>query len=119
MAVFATCVLCAGVHRCLGMRRPTAVAAGLSVVFLLVMTALGALGAVPWNARQMMVMYSFTWVGFTIGAIPSGRILRDHLRSGAEHPAPQAGGRVVPVRHVVFMCVTVSVMLLLAYVLAS
>ncbi|MFF1344234.1 hypothetical protein ACFVYT_41650 [Streptomyces sp. NPDC058290] len=119
MAVFAACVLCLGVHRCLGMRRPTAVAAGLSVVFLLVMTGMGAVGAVPWSARQMMVMYSFTWVGFTIGAIPSGRFLREHLRSGGQQLAPQDGGRVLPVRHVVFMCSAVSAMLLLAYVLVT
>ncbi|MGO4463158.1 hypothetical protein AB4039_38685 [Streptomyces sp. M-16] len=117
MAVFATSVLCLGVHRCLRMPRPTAMAAGLSVVFLLVMTGMGGLGAVPWNARQMMVMYSFTWVGFTIGAIPCGRLLRDHLRAGGGQT--EGEGPAVPTRYVVFMCVTVSLMLLLAYVLAT
>ncbi|GLX42060.1 hypothetical protein ACFXB4_29040 [Streptomyces lavendulae] len=116
MAVFATSVLCLGVQRCLRTPRPTALAAGVSVVFLLVMTALGGLGAVPWSARQMVVMYSFTWVGFTIGAIPSGRLLRDHLEAERRQPGSEAPA--VPARYVVFMVMTVSLMLLLAYALA-
>ncbi|MFF4648136.1 hypothetical protein [Streptomyces sp. NPDC001389] len=91
--------------------------AGVSVVFLLVMTALGGLGAVPWNARQMMVMYSFIWVAFTIGAIPSGRLLRQHLEAERRQPGSEAP--TVPTRHVVFMVMTVSLMLLLAYALAT
>ncbi|MEU3910394.1 hypothetical protein [Streptomyces sp. NPDC029721] len=89
------------------MRSPTAVAAGLSGIFLLLMTAMGAVGApCPGAPGQMMIMYSFTWVGFTIGAIPFGRILRDHLRSSG-------------LRHVISLCVTVSAMLLVAYVLVT
>ncbi|MET8750870.1 hypothetical protein ABZW32_12340 [Streptomyces sp. NPDC004667] len=117
MAVFATSVFCIGVQRCLRTPRPTALAAGVSVVFLLVMTTLGGLGAVPWNARQMAVMYSFTWVGFTIGAIPSGRLLRDHLEAERRQPGSEAPA--VPTRYVVFMVMTVALTLLVAFVLAT
>ncbi|MFI5982186.1 hypothetical protein ACIBEA_15030 [Streptomyces sp. NPDC051555] len=117
LAVLATCVLCLGVQRCLGTRGSAAKAAGLSLLFLLLMTVMGGVGAVPWNARQMVVMYSFTWVGFTIGAIPSGRLLRAHLRAGTASTSDR--GLVVPTRHLVIMCVTLSLALLLAYVLAT
>ncbi|MFF4582595.1 hypothetical protein ACFY15_30060 [Streptomyces sp. NPDC001373] len=117
MAVFATSVLCLGVQRCLRTPRSAVMAAGVSVVFLLVMTALGGLGAVPWNTRQMVVMYSFIWVAFTIGAIPSGRLLRQHLEAERRQPGTEAPA--VPTRHVVFMVMTVSLMLLLAYALAT
>ncbi|MFJ7205975.1 hypothetical protein ACIQWR_20865 [Streptomyces sp. NPDC098789] len=117
LAVLATCVLCFGVQRCPGMRGSAAEAVGPSLLFLLLMTVMGGVGAVPRNARQMVVMYSFTWVGFTIGALPSGRSLRAHLRAGAASTSDR--GPVVPTRHLVIMCVTLSLTLLLAYALAT
>jgi hypothetical protein len=116
MAAFATAVLCLGVQRCARTRGPVAKTAVLSFAFLLVMTGMGRLGIVPWDARQMMVMYSFVWVGFTIGALPSGKRLREAFAAGDRRPESDAPA--LPVRYVVFMCVAVTLALFLAFPLA-
>ncbi len=117
MTFFATSVLCFGVRRCLRMPRVTAKSAALSLAFLLAMTAAGKLGAVPWSARQMAVMYSFAWVGFTMGAFPSRRLLRECVSDW--HQGKPREERKIPSRYGIFMILTVTLMLFLAYLLAT
>ncbi|MEV6684484.1 hypothetical protein AB0N28_03955 [Streptomyces sp. NPDC051130] len=117
MAAFATSVPCFGMYCLLRTWRSTAIVGGVSVVFLLVMTASGYLGVVPYSARQMVIMYSFGLVGVTVGAIPAGRLFRDH--AAGRHQNTTGEDFVFPARHGIFMLVTLSIASLLAFLLAT
>ncbi|GGY06627.1 hypothetical protein [Streptomyces hiroshimensis] len=74
MAAAATLVLCLAIDRWTKSHKLAVVVLVASVGCCLGMIGAGGLQAQHWNARQMLVMYSFTWAGFTIGLLPSRRL---------------------------------------------
>jgi hypothetical protein len=81
------------------------------------MIAVGAFQPAHWNSRQMLVMYSFVWIGLAAGLIPPRKLFLEYgeeWRRGVKRDA-----YAYPVRYQVVMYVSVGVMCLLAFVLAT
>lgn len=118
MAAFATFLLCLAVDR--WMRPPRIV----TVIFL-VMSVVCCLGMIPvgsaqpehWNARQMLVLYSFSWTGLAMGFFPLRKLFRtygDEWRRGVRRETYE-----YPKRYLWPMYVSVIGMIFLAFVLAK
>jgi len=117
MAAFATFVVWFAFQRWIKMLRLTVAFLVISVVCCLGMIAVGAAQYQQWNARQMLVLYSFGWTGLAIGLFPSRKILStlgDEWRRGV-----QKDTFVYPKRYTVAVCTSVTVMSLLAFVLST
>ncbi|MFF4830227.1 hypothetical protein [Streptomyces sp. NPDC001315] len=117
MAAFATFVLCFAIDRSMKVRKLTIVVLVVSVACCLGMIAVGAVQPEHWNARQMLVMYSFVWTGLAIGLIPPRKLFLeygDEWRRGVKRDT-----YAYPVRYQVIMYVSVGVMCLLAFVLST
>ncbi|WP_433858750.1 hypothetical protein [Streptomyces kronopolitis] len=71
MAAFATFVFCLYMDRWLKMPKVTVMSFVISVGCCVGMIVVGGLQYRPWSPEQMLVAYSFGWVGLTIGLIPS------------------------------------------------
>ncbi|MEU3989602.1 MULTISPECIES: hypothetical protein [Streptomyces] len=85
MAAFATFILCLYVDRTFKVRKLTATFFVLSVAGCFGMIVVGGLQYHPWSPEQMLVEYSFTWTGMTIGLLwPRKRFLEycDEWRRG-------------------------------------
>ncbi|WP_371644880.1 hypothetical protein OG974_28640 [Streptomyces sp. NBC_00597] len=95
----------------------TALCAGLSAAVFLGMTGSGAFGVVRWSVRQMLVMYSFTWAGLTIGLIPAGRLFSVYAREWRE--GVDRSEYDIPRRYRVFLYVVVILMGFAAFLLAT
>ncbi|MER6354098.1 hypothetical protein ABT186_20240 [Streptomyces sp. NPDC001634] len=117
MAGFATFVLCLAIHRWIGARKLTVAFLVISVACCLGMIAVGANQHQGWNARQMLVLYSFTWIGIAIGFFPSRKILleySDEWRRGVKRDQYE-----YPARYPAAVCASVIVMDVLAFILAT
>ncbi|WP_242902247.1 hypothetical protein [Actinomadura terrae] len=117
MATFATSLLCLAVDRWMRERKATAAFVIMSVVCCLGMVVVGALQAEHWNVRQMLVCYSFAWLGLTIGLFPARKLFRefaDEWRRGVRRDEYK-----LPVRYRVAPVVSVTVSGFLAYALAG
>ncbi|WUO78249.1 hypothetical protein OG436_01785 [Streptomyces caniferus] len=73
MAAVATLIFCFYMDRWLNARKVTAMSFVISVGCCLGMIVVGGLQYQHWSHKQMLILYSFTWVGLTIGLIPSRR----------------------------------------------
>jgi hypothetical protein len=95
MAAFATSVLCLAVDRWMGSHRVTLAFLVISVACCLGMVLVGGLQYQHWSARQMLVLYSFTWTGLAMGLFPARKLFLtygDEWRRGVrrekyEYPA--------------------------------
>ncbi|MEV7347243.1 hypothetical protein [Streptomyces sp. NPDC093544] len=117
MAAFATFAVSFAFQRWIKVRKVTVTFLVISVGCCLGMIAVGAAQYQHWNARQMLVLYSFTWAGFAIGLIPSRKILStisDEWRRGV-----QRTNYAYPPRYTVALCASVLLMDMLAFVLAT
>ncbi|MET7315564.1 hypothetical protein ABZX83_09190 [Streptomyces thermoviolaceus] len=74
MAAFATSLATWGAHALFRLYKVTATVAALSIVTCLGFIAEGRIQPQHWNARQMLVLYSFAWTGITIGLFPSRKV---------------------------------------------
>ncbi|WP_329538043.1 hypothetical protein OG568_58265 (plasmid) [Streptomyces sp. NBC_01450] len=117
IAAFATFVLCFVVDRWMKVRKLTLFVLVVSLGCCLGMIAVGAVQPAHWNSRQMLVMYSFVWIGLAAGLIPPRKLFLeygDEWRRGVKRDT-----YAYPVRYQVVMYVAVGVMCLLAFVLAT
>ncbi|SCF80762.1 hypothetical protein [Streptomyces sp. Ncost-T10-10d] len=117
MAAFSTAALCLAVQRLTGARKATVAVFLASVACCLGLIAVGATQYQHWNARQMLVMYSFTLAGLLIGFIPSRKILleySDEWRRGVKREQYE-----YPSRYAGFVCASVVLMDFLAFILAT
>ncbi|PBC93048.1 hypothetical protein BX281_0804 [Streptomyces sp. Ag82_O1-15] len=117
IAAFATFVLCFVVDRWMKVRKLTLFVLVVSLCCCLGMIAVGAFQPAHWNSRQMLVMYSFVWIGLAAGLIPPRKLFLEYgeeWRRGVKRDA-----YAYPVRYQVVMYVSVGVMCLLAFVLAT
>ncbi|WNM35087.1 hypothetical protein RKE30_34355 [Streptomyces sp. Li-HN-5-11] len=95
MAAFATFLLGLEMDRWMKVRKLTWWVVAVSVACCLGMVLVGSVQHQHWNARQMLVLYSFVWAGIAVGLFPSGRILsewcdewrRGERRDHYEYPA--------------------------------
>ncbi|MFI1965439.1 hypothetical protein ACH429_15220 [Streptomyces pathocidini] len=71
MAALATFIFCFYMDRWLKIPKVTAMSFVISVGCCLGMIAVGGLQYQQWSPKQMLVMYSFGWLGLTVGLIPS------------------------------------------------
>ncbi|CAM5319613.1 hypothetical protein [Streptomyces abikoensis] len=78
MAAFATFVFCLAIDRWMKARKLTLVFLVISAGCCLGMIEVGALQYQHWSARQMLVEYSFTWTGLTIGMFPSRKLFLEY-----------------------------------------
>ncbi|MEW2292553.1 hypothetical protein ABZ719_07575 [Streptomyces sp. NPDC006743] len=116
MAAFATSLLTAEMHRWMKVRRLTLWVAVVSVACCLGMVAVGNLQQQHWNARQMLVLYSFTWAGLALGLFPSGKLFTEwceEWRRGVRRDRYE-----YPARYQAAVYVSVIVMGFLAFLLA-
>lgn len=120
MATFATFLLCLAVDRWMRPPRPrtaTVVFLAASVVCCLGMILVGSLQPEHWNARQMLVLYSFSWTGLAMGLFPSRKLFRtvsDELRRGVRREKYE-----YPARYKWAVLVSVIGMIFLAFLLAK
>ncbi|RSS07270.1 hypothetical protein [Streptomyces sp. WAC00469] len=116
MAAFATSLIAWETHAVYGIRKLTAAIIAISVLACLGMIAEGRAQDPPHNARQMLVIYSFTWAGAAIGLFWTRRFWfewRDDRRKGVRRDY------VLPRRYKVAMNSTFVVMLILGVLLAG
>ncbi|WP_329248957.1 hypothetical protein OG223_17270 [Streptomyces sp. NBC_01478] len=117
MAAFATFALCFVVDRWMKARKLTLGVLVGSLGCCLGMIAVGAVQPAHWNSRQMLVMYSFVWIGLAAGLIPPRKLFLeygDEWRRGIKRDT-----YAYPARYRVIMYVSVGVMCFLAFVLAT
>ncbi|MFF2127910.1 hypothetical protein ACFVW1_21415 [Streptomyces olivochromogenes] len=117
IAAFATFALCFFVDRWMKVRKLTLLVLVVSLGCCLGTIAVGAVQPEHWNSRQMLVMYSFVWIGLAAGLIPPRKLFLeygDEWRRGIKRDTYD-----YPVRYQVVMYVSVGVMCLLAFVLAT
>ncbi|MGW1746184.1 hypothetical protein ACWCRD_11320 [Streptomyces sp. NPDC002092] len=112
MAAFATFLLCLAVDRWMRPpRKGTVVFLAASVVCCLGMVLVGSLQPEHWNARQMLVLYSFSWTGLAMGLFPSRKLfrtVREELDRGVrrekyEYPARYRWAVLVSVIGMIFL----------------
>ncbi|MFF4602739.1 hypothetical protein ACFY12_08300 [Streptomyces sp. NPDC001339] len=117
MAAFATFLFCLAMDRWIKVRKLTVLCAIISVGCCLGMIVVGNLQYQHWNARQMLVLYSFTWIGITIGFLPPRKLLLKYCeewRRGVKREKYE-----YPARYVTYAIISVGLMDLLAFVLAK
>ncbi|MGW2566563.1 hypothetical protein [Streptomyces sp. NPDC001537] len=118
MAAFATFLLCLAVDRWMrAPRKGTVVFLVASVICCLGMVLVGSLQPQHWNARQMLVLYSFSWTGLAMGLFPSRKLFRtvsDELRRGVRREKYE-----YPARYQWPVYVSVIGMIFLAFLLAK
>ncbi|WP_051812615.1 hypothetical protein [Streptomyces sp. NRRL S-340] len=116
MAALAAFLLTAEMHRWMKVRRLTLWVAVVSAACCLGMVAVGNLQQQHWNARQMLVLYSFTWTGLALGLLPSGKLFTEwceEWRRGVRRDKYE-----YPARYQAAVYVSVIVMGFLAFLLA-
>ncbi|MYS40696.1 hypothetical protein GTY23_05465 [Streptomyces sp. SID5998] len=116
MAALATFLLTAEMHRWMKVRRLTLWVAVVSVACCLGMVAVGNLQQQHWNARQMLVLYSFTWTGLALGLLPSGKLFTEWCEEWRR--GVRRGNYEYPARYQAAVYVSVIVMGFLAFLLA-
>lgn len=79
MAGFATLALCLYVDRWLKIRKMTTVFLVASVACCIGMIIVGGLQYQHWNPKQMLVIYSFSWIGILVGLLPIRKPYREYL----------------------------------------
>ncbi|MFI9201211.1 hypothetical protein [Streptomyces sp. NPDC053048] len=117
MAAVSTVVFCLAIDRWTKTRKLTVVLFVLCVGGCLGMIAVGRLQYQHWNARQMLVLYSFALIGLTIGLFPSRKLFLkygDELRRGVKRDTYE-----YPARYQVVLYVSVVVMCLMAFILST
>ncbi|MYT33612.1 hypothetical protein [Streptomyces sp. MspMP-M5] len=117
MAAFATFIFCLAIEKWMKARKLTVVLLILSVGCCLGMMAVGHIQYQHWNARQMLVLYSFAWTGLTIGLLPAGKLFRkygEEMRRGVKREKYE-----YPAWTVATPIISVSLMCILAFVLAT
>ncbi|MFJ1732423.1 hypothetical protein [Streptomyces sp. NPDC088254] len=117
MAAFATLLLCLAVDRWMKVRKLTLMLFVLSIASCLGMIAAGKAQWQHWNASQMLILYSFTWTGLTIGFLPSRTLLLQYgeeFRNGIKREQYH-----YPRKYQIFMVSSVIVMCFLAFILAN
>lgn len=95
----------------------TVVFLAVSVVCCLGMIPVGSLPPLHWNARQMLVLYSFSWTGLAMGFFPPRKLFRtygDQWRRGVRRETYE-----YPARYRWPMYVSVVGMAFLAFLLAK
>ncbi|MFI9646166.1 hypothetical protein ACIHAA_07705 [Streptomyces sp. NPDC052040] len=92
LAAFSTVVLGLGVQWVF--RRPKALVLYLviSAGCCLGMIAVGARQYQHWNTAQMLILYSFSWLGLAIGFFPSRKVLRRHAEDQRRGIKPESTG---------------------------
>ncbi|MFE6690829.1 hypothetical protein ACFVFQ_30700 [Streptomyces sp. NPDC057743] len=78
MAAVATLALCLYVESWLKLRKLTVTFLVLSPLCCLGMIVVGGLQHQHWTPQQMLVIYSFAWIGILIGLLPSRGIVRKY-----------------------------------------
>ncbi|MFF9330611.1 hypothetical protein ACF1AY_38630 [Streptomyces sp. NPDC014776] len=99
MSAFSTFLFCFAVDRWMKVRALTLVFLGASVACCAGMVAVGQAQAQHWDARQMLVLYSFAWAGLAIGLLPYRTLLlqygegwqNDTKRARYEYPGGVPG----------------------------
>ncbi|GGO54622.1 hypothetical protein [Streptomyces lasiicapitis] len=117
MAALATFAFCFAIDRWMKERKLTVVFLVISVGCCLGMIAVGGAQVQNWNARQMLVLYSFAWTGLTIGMFPTRKLLityGDEYRHGIQREKYE-----YPKRYFAALLFSVILMCFLAFVLAT
>ncbi|MEU1819340.1 hypothetical protein ABZ543_29770 [Streptomyces roseifaciens] len=117
MAAFSTILFCLAMDRWTKTRKLTMALFALCVGGCLGMIAVGRLQYQHWSAHQMLVLYSFTLTGLTIGLFPSRRLFLkygDERRRGVKRDTYE-----YPARYQAALYISVVVMCLLAFILAT
>ncbi|MGK5548300.1 hypothetical protein ACSNOH_26755 [Streptomyces sp. URMC 127] len=117
MAAFSTVVFCCAMDRWTKTHKLTAVLFVLCIGGCLGMVAVGRLQYQHWNARQMLVLYSFALTGLTVGLFPSRKLFMkygDEWRRGVKRDTYE-----YPARYQAALYVSVIVMCFLAFVLST
>ncbi len=70
LAAFATFIFCLAVEKIIEIRKLTVACAVISAGCCFGMIIMGSLQYQEWSAEHMLVLYSFGWIGFSIGLIP-------------------------------------------------
>ncbi|GGS01700.1 MULTISPECIES: hypothetical protein [Streptomyces] len=116
-AAFATAVLGAGIQWAFRSPKAVVVYLAISAGCCLGMVAAGARQYQHWTISQMLVLYSFSWLGLAIGFFPSRKLLRryaeDHRRGGSPESI------TFPARYQAPVYISVSLMVLLAFILSA
>ncbi|MFD8725831.1 hypothetical protein ACFV2H_49870 [Streptomyces sp. NPDC059629] len=116
-AVLTTSVSCFALDRWLQVRKLTVAFFVVSVGCCLGMIVVGGLQYQHWTPQQMLVAYSFTMTGLVIGFLLNRKLLlqyREEWRQGMRREKHE-----YPRRIVVIPVVTVGIMSLLGFVLAT
>ncbi|WP_173864712.1 hypothetical protein [Streptomyces roseifaciens] len=117
IAAAATLVFCFAMDRWMKVRKLTVAFLVISAGCCLGMIAVGSLQHQHWNARQMLVLYSFAWGGLTIGMFPSRKLFLkygDEMRRGVKREKYE-----YPARCQAALYASVILMCFLAFVLAT
>ncbi|MFF9135545.1 hypothetical protein ACF1AY_35225 [Streptomyces sp. NPDC014776] len=117
MSAFSTFLLCFAVDRWMKVRALTLVFLGVSLACCAGMVAIGQAQAQHWDARQMLVLYSFAWAGLAIGLLPFRRLFLQYgeeMRNGTKRTQYE-----FPRKYQAFTLLSVSIMCLLAFLLAT
>ncbi|GAA3072136.1 hypothetical protein [Streptomyces glomeratus] len=117
LAALATVVLGLGVQWVF--RRPKALALylAISVGCCLGMIAVGARQYQHWTTSQMLILYSFSWLGLAIGFFPSRKLLRQYAEDRRRGLKPE--NIEYPARYRAPLLISVIVMELLGFILSS
>ncbi|GCD42246.1 hypothetical protein [Streptomyces paromomycinus] len=113
MAAVATFVFCSAMAAWIPGRRGKVVFPLVSLACCLGIVLVGQFQYQHWSPRHMLVLYSFAWVGITIGLFPSRKLMRryaEEINRGVKREKYP-----LPARYVVAAVASVVVMSFLAY----
>ncbi|MFI1965440.1 hypothetical protein ACH429_15225 [Streptomyces pathocidini] len=117
IATAATLTFCLYMDRWLKVRKLAVAFLVISPACCLGMVIAGGLQYQQWSLKQMLIMYSFTWIGITIGLVPPRRLVLEYLeefqqgvkREKYEFPRWQS----------MVLCISTTVMIVVGFVLAT
>ncbi|MFF7402736.1 hypothetical protein [Streptomyces murinus] len=116
-AAVATAILGFGVHWVFRSGKAMALYLVISVGCCLGMIGAGSLQYQHWSASQMLIMYTFSWLGLTVGFFPSRKLLRhyaDEQRRGRD-----LKGSPYPAKYQAPLYISVGIMIILGFLLST
>ncbi|MEF3119558.1 hypothetical protein [Streptomyces chrestomyceticus] len=117
MAAAATFVFSFAMAKWIPGRKGKIVFPAVSVACCLGMVLVGQLQYQHWSPQHMLVLYSFGWVGLTVGLFPSRKLM--HQYAEEINRGEKREKYDVPARYTVFAVFSVVVMSFVAYALSQ
>ncbi|MFE5870078.1 hypothetical protein ACFQ6V_15710 [Streptomyces roseifaciens] len=117
MAAAATLVFCFAMTKWIPGRRGKTVFPLVSIGCCFGMILVGRLQSVHGGAQHMLVLYSFSWIGLTVGLFPSRKLM--HMYATEINQGVKREKYTVPVRYQFAAVIPVIVMAFLAFALSQ